>query len=406
MYSSRSGSENPSPSIIEAAIPKGAVLSDSGRLCFPRSLMEDLIDGCSKEFTHYAPNPDNDIQIGGDRVHFRTCGEAVNIFDYGTREARPSKLVDLYDTARLADRLPNIHAFCQTVVATEHSDDAFVHDINALYAQLAGTQKALAMSTATPEHIDHFITLLDLFLGREGAFLERPCFNFGGCPIVSPLRFGADNAEVLVKCARLGIPYDIAVASQPLTGRPDDLAAVGGQAGEAVHLQGRCGEAVQRTVIEAQGVEIESGLRLTGVEVGGEQQVAIIGGEAVRLVEAHRLADPVGLHLADPGQASADGESADAQDPPSPGAASRLYAFAPHQPVPFVRETRREDMAAALSAVGDLDEGFAADGDRPQVIAPVGAGCPAERDRLSGLLVGLLDHEHEVAPRWVPGGIS
>jgi len=181
------GIGDPTSSIVEVAIPKGAILSESGRLCFPRSLMEDLIDGCCKEFT-------------------------------------PSKLVDLYDTARLADQLSNVHAFCQTVVATEHSDDAFVHDINALYAQIAGTQKALAMSTATPDHIDHFITLLDLYLGREGAFLERPFFNFGGCPIVSPLRFGADNAEVLVKCARLGIPYDIAVASQAGATAPAALA--------------------------------------------------------------------------------------------------------------------------------------------------------------------------------------
>jgi len=218
------GIAEPTPSIVEAAIPKGATLSESGRLCFSRSLMEDLIDGSCKEFTHFAANPANDIQIGADRVHFRTCGEAVNIFDYDAREPRPSTLVDLYDTARLADRLPNIHAFCQTVVATEFSNDAFVHDINALYAQLAGTQKALAMSTATADHIDHFIRLLDLYLGREGAFLERPFFNFGGCPIVSPLRFGADNAEVLVKCARLGIPYDIAVASQAGATAPAALA--------------------------------------------------------------------------------------------------------------------------------------------------------------------------------------
>jgi len=218
------GVGGPTPSIVEACVPKGAVLSDRGRLCFPRSLMEDLIDGSCKEFTHYAPNPDNDIQIGGDRVHFRTCGEAVNIFDYETREIRPSKLVDLYDTARLADRLTNIHSFCQTVVATEHSDDAFVHDVNALYAQLAGTQKALSMSTATADHIDHFIALLDLFAGREGAYLERPFFMFGGCPIVSPLRFGADNAEVLVKCATLRIPYDIAVAAQAGATAPAALA--------------------------------------------------------------------------------------------------------------------------------------------------------------------------------------
>jgi len=212
------------PGITEVAVPRGAVLLENGRLCFPRSLMEDLIAASCKEFTHCAPNPAHDMQVGGDRVHFRTCGEAVNIFDYEKKEFRPSKLVDLYDTVRLADQLPNIHSFCQTVVATEHSNDAFVHDINVVYAQIAGTQKALAMSTATADHIDHFIALLDIFLGGEGEYLKRPCFNFGGCPIVSPLRFGADNAEVLVKCARMGIPYDAAIASQAGATAPAALA--------------------------------------------------------------------------------------------------------------------------------------------------------------------------------------
>ena len=44
-----------------------------------------------------------------------------------------------------------------------------------------------------------------LYLGEEGAFLKRPFCTFGGCPIVSPLRFGKDNAEVLVKIAELGL---------------------------------------------------------------------------------------------------------------------------------------------------------------------------------------------------------
>jgi trimethylamine--corrinoid protein Co-methyltransferase len=218
------GIGEPIPSIVEETVPRGAVLSDGGRLRFPRALVEDLIDVACKEFTHCAPNPVNDVQIGGDRVHFRTCGEAVNILDYATREIRPSTLVDLYDTARLVDQLANVHSFCQTVVATEHSGDAFVHDINVVYAQLAATQKPLAMSTATAANIDHFIALLDLYLGGEGEYMKRPCFNFGGCPIVSPLRFGADNAEVLVKCARMGLPYDIAVASQAGATAPAALA--------------------------------------------------------------------------------------------------------------------------------------------------------------------------------------
>jgi trimethylamine--corrinoid protein Co-methyltransferase len=74
------------------------------------------------------------------------------------------------------------------------------------------------------DHIEPIIALFDLYLGREGAFLERPFCTFGGCPIVSPLRFGKDNAEVLVKIAELGLTGDIAVAPQAGATAPAALA--------------------------------------------------------------------------------------------------------------------------------------------------------------------------------------
>ena len=57
---------------------------------------------------------------------------------------RPSTLVDLYDMARLVDRLEHIHRFCQTVVATE-IEDPYVHNMNIAYACLAGTRKSFSV---------------------------------------------------------------------------------------------------------------------------------------------------------------------------------------------------------------------------------------------------------------------
>jgi trimethylamine--corrinoid protein Co-methyltransferase len=74
------------------------------------------------------------------------------------------------------------------------------------------------------ENIDPIIDLFDTYLGREGAFLERPFCVFGGCPIVSPLRFGKENAEVLVKMAQLGLPGDVAIAAQAGATAPAPLA--------------------------------------------------------------------------------------------------------------------------------------------------------------------------------------
>jgi trimethylamine--corrinoid protein Co-methyltransferase len=68
------------------------------------------------------------------------------------------------------------------------------------------------------------IALFDAYLGEEGGFLKRPFCTIGGCPIVSPLRFGKDNAQVLVKLAELGLTGDIAVAPQAGATSPAALA--------------------------------------------------------------------------------------------------------------------------------------------------------------------------------------
>ena len=218
------GIGDPIPEILHYALPGGCTLDDRGRLRFPRALVEDLIAKSSREYALYAPDPACDLEATGKSVLFSTSGEAVKILDYDTQSYRPTKLVDLYDAARLADQLEHIHIFGQPFIAAEFSHDVYVHDMNIAYAELAGTRKPIALGIAVAEHIEPIIAMFDLFLGREGAFLERPFCTFGGCPIVSPLRFGRDNAEVLVKLAELGLVADVAIAPQAGATSPAALA--------------------------------------------------------------------------------------------------------------------------------------------------------------------------------------
>lgn len=219
------GIGEPIPEILEYAIPGGCTLGDDGRLRFPRALVEDLIAKSGKEYVLYSPaDPSRDLEVKGQQVLLSTSGEAVNILDYETQKYRPTKLTDLYDAARLADQLEHIHTFGQPFIAAEWSQEFFIHDMNIAYAELAGTQKSFALGIAIVDHIDPLIKMFDLHLGHEGAFLERPFCIFGGCPIVSPLRFARENAEVLVKVAQLGLVADIAIAGQAGATAPATLA--------------------------------------------------------------------------------------------------------------------------------------------------------------------------------------
>ena len=218
------GIGDPIPEILHYALPGGCTLGEDNRLRFPRALLEDLINVSAKEYVCYAPDPRHDLDISGQKVYFSTSGESVSILEYGSQSFRPTKLVDLYDAARLADTLEHIHSFGQPFIAAEYSNDVFVHDVNIAYAELAGTSKSFSLGIAEVDHIEAIIALFDNYLGEEGAFLKRPFCTFGGCPIVSPLRFGKDNAQVMVKIAELGLTGDVAVAPQAGATSPAALA--------------------------------------------------------------------------------------------------------------------------------------------------------------------------------------
>lgn len=221
----RIGIGDPIPEILEHAVPGGCVLGEDGRLRFPRALVEDLIAASGREYVLYSPSdPSLDLEVKRQQVLTSTSGEAVKILDYETQTYRPTRLVDLYDAARLGDCMEHVHTFGQPFIAADWSHDVFVHDMNIAYAELAGTRKSFALGIAVAEHIAPLVHMFDLHLGWEGAFLERPFCIFGGCPIVSPLRFARENTEVLVEVARLGLVADIAIAGQAGATAPAALA--------------------------------------------------------------------------------------------------------------------------------------------------------------------------------------
>ena len=92
------------------------------------------------------------------------------------------------------------------------------------YALVAGTEKPFEMTFNRAENIKGAIQMFDMVLGGEGRFAEKPFCTFGGCPIVSPLRFAKENLDVLVESSRLGLINDIAIAPQAGATAPATLA--------------------------------------------------------------------------------------------------------------------------------------------------------------------------------------
>ncbi len=219
----RVGMADATPALRDLALAKGARVDDKGRLCFPRSLVEDVVAGAAHGMTLHARNPDKDLEVSGRRVHFGTGGAAVKVLDPADGLYREARLTDLYDFARLVDRLDNVHWFTRCVIATELSDPLEL-DLNTAYACLAGTDKHLGTAITGAGNVAPVIALFDAVLGDEGAFARRPVCKLHTSPIVPPLRYGAEACDTIFEAVRHGLPINAITAGQSGATAPAALA--------------------------------------------------------------------------------------------------------------------------------------------------------------------------------------
>lgn len=211
--------------VIDKALEKGCHLNDKGRLCFPATFIEDIVDGAPKEFVLHGQTPDRDFEIGGDRVYCGTGGAAVQALDRDTGTYRPSTLKDLYDFARLVDQLDNISWFTRCCVATDMVEPVDL-DINTVYAIASGTTKHIGTSFAIGEHVHPAVEIFDHILGHEGAFAKRPFCKAHISPVVSPLNYGEDAVSVVLASIEHNIPINSIIAAQAGATGPATLAAM------------------------------------------------------------------------------------------------------------------------------------------------------------------------------------
>jgi trimethylamine--corrinoid protein Co-methyltransferase len=292
------GMGDPIPVVREHALQRGCVINARGRLCFPRALVEDVIANAPKNVQLLGRDPKHDMEIGGQRVHTYGGGEAVNMLDVGASTYRPSTLLDIYDAARLTDKMANIHAFSRLVVATE-IEDQLACDINSAYVSAAGTSKHLQLTFADAAHVQPTLEMLYMIAGGKEKYHERPFANGGGCPVISPLRYGRDNSEVCVESIKLGAPIWIIVAPQAGATAPAALA------GSVVQSVAEALAGLLMIDVVKPGFPVVLGpwpfvsdLR-TGSFTGGSGEEAVVSAAAAQMVNFYGLPSSVGAGMTD-----------------------------------------------------------------------------------------------------------
>ena len=188
-------------------------MTDDGRLLIPRAMVEDALATAGRRFVLHGQDPRHDLEPWDKKVHFGTAGAAVHMVDSETGEYRESLLTDLYDVARLVDRLDNVHFFQRSLVARDLTDPRDL-DFNTCYACVAATSKHVGSSWVDPAHFDESMEMLHMIAGGEKQWRERPFVSMSSCFVVPPLNFAEDACRCLESAVRAGMPVLLLAAGQ------------------------------------------------------------------------------------------------------------------------------------------------------------------------------------------------
>jgi trimethylamine--corrinoid protein Co-methyltransferase len=210
-------------SVIDYMTAAGAILGDDGRLRFPRALIEDTIASANRSITLYSRDGKNDLDLSGSNVHFGTAGAAVHVVDVEGRNYRDSTVKDLFDAARLTDKLDNIHFLQRPMVCRDIVDNREM-DLNTIYACCSGTTKHVGTSFTEVGFARDAFKMLHMIAGGEDAWRARPFVSNSNCFVVPPMKFATESCLVMEECIHQGMPILLLSAGQAGATAPAPIA--------------------------------------------------------------------------------------------------------------------------------------------------------------------------------------
>ena len=208
---------------VTAMIDAGAILGDDGRLKFPRSLVEKMLSIACRDFSLHGRNSEHDMLLKQNRVHYGTAGAAVHVVDLETNNYRDSTVSDLFNAAKLADHLDNIH-FLQRPMICRDITDNFEMDLNTVFACCAGTSKHVGVSFTEASYVKPIMEMVHILSGGKNSWFEKPFISNSNCFVVPPLKFATESCLVMEECIKSGMPILLLSAGQAGATAPAPIA--------------------------------------------------------------------------------------------------------------------------------------------------------------------------------------
>jgi trimethylamine:corrinoid methyltransferase-like protein len=193
------------PEVLQLLGQAGArVDADTNVVRFPGAFLEAQLRQVPEKVTLAGRTDENTLTVpcpdGTFCTRTNTGGQSWIGLESGRH--RPVTAADVATWARLADRLEHID-FCAFPVPGDVP--AATLDVHALSLMLKNTEKHIWVQPYTRESVAYLIELAQAAAGGADVLQAHPPVSFITCSL-TPLDFKAMDLEIILQCARRGIP--------------------------------------------------------------------------------------------------------------------------------------------------------------------------------------------------------
>ncbi len=197
----------------------GCRLKPGGIVQIPGELVLKCMASAPSSVTVYHRSGDVAMRLEGRRVHFGMGTDLTHTYDLDSGELRPSRLQDVINAARIADRLDEID-FIGSYALPFDSPPAIAY-IDAFKVQLENSSKPIFFTAAGSGDLEIIQQMAASVVGGEKRLREKPIHIHYSEPL-SPLTHTQSGIEKLFFCADHAIPITytpgmMAGASAPVT---------------------------------------------------------------------------------------------------------------------------------------------------------------------------------------------
>lgn len=185
----------------------GAIVDKTTNMVkIPAYLVEDAVRSAPSTILLAGRNPKNDIVLEGKKVGFTNFGEGIMVIDPYTKEYRKSTKQDTANAALVCDALDSIDVHERAVSAGDMPAEAApLHEVE---VNLTNTSKHLFQGCGGVKNLRKIIEMASAVVGGRDKLRERPIYSCITCP-VSPLQLVPESTDVVIECAKEGIPMNI-----------------------------------------------------------------------------------------------------------------------------------------------------------------------------------------------------